>query len=98
MKFSFYKDSKNRTEIWIISQKELLLNLYQKKISYTWVHPNIPDFQRTVVTWELEKIENNRTKLKLVHIGFKTGKMLKEHDEGWTYFLDELAKYCKARQ
>jgi uncharacterized protein YndB with AHSA1/START domain len=69
-----------------------------KKISYSWEHPSIPDFPRTVVTWELQKIENNKTRLNLIHTGFNEAKMPKareEHDEGWTYFLGELAKYCK---
>ena len=34
-----------------------------RKISYTWHEPNIPDFPRTVVTWELEKLEDNRTRV-----------------------------------
>ena len=98
MKFSFYKDLKNtHRDMDYFPEGTITEFIPNKKISYTWEHPNVPDFPRTVVTWELEKIENNRTKLKLVHIGFKAGKMLKEHDEGWTYFLDELAKYCKGR-
>jgi uncharacterized protein YndB with AHSA1/START domain len=55
----------------------------------------------TIVTWELQKIENNKTRLNLIHSGFKAAKMPKareEHDEGWTYFLSELAKYCKQRR
>ena len=27
-----------------------------KRMSYTWEHPNIPDFPRTVVVWELERM------------------------------------------
>jgi uncharacterized protein YndB with AHSA1/START domain len=73
-----------------------------QKLSYTWEHPNIPDFPRTVVTWELEKTEKNKTTLKLSHTGFKVDKGadkgFKEHNEGWTYFLTELAKYCEKRK
>jgi len=38
----------------------------------------------------------------LSHTGFKVDKGadkgFKEHDEGWTYFLTELAKYCEKRK
>jgi hypothetical protein len=47
------------------------------------------------VTWELEKIENNKTILKLLHTGFKAGEKAKQYDEGWSHFLNELVKYCE---
>jgi hypothetical protein len=37
-----------------------------------------PDFPRIVVTWELEKIENNKTSLKLVHTGFNVDEKAKK--------------------
>lgn len=42
-----------------------------KKISYIWENSYEPDFPRTVVTWELEKIDNDKTNLKLLHTPFK---------------------------
>jgi hypothetical protein len=53
-------------------------------------------FPNTVVTWELEKIDNDKTRLKLSHIGFNAGEIAKKHDEGWFHFLNELTKYCQA--
>ena len=44
-----------------------------KKLSYTWKFNDTPDFPETTVTWELEQIEHNKTKLELTHSGF-TGK------------------------
>src|SRR5215467_10676878 len=100
MKFSFYKNSKrgnqecgrerDKVKEGIIS--EFILN---KKISYTWEDSYEPDFPRTVVTWELEKIENNKTNLKLLHKGFKVEEQAKPYDEGWSHFLNELIKYCE---
>ncbi len=66
-----------------------------KKISSTWEDLYEPDFPTTVVTWELEKIENNKTSLKLLHTGFKTSEKVKQYDEGWFHFLNELVKYCQ---
>lgn len=52
--------------------------------------------------WELEEIDNNKTKVVLNHSGFtgkETGKLSsKEFDNGWTYFLDRLEKYCKTNK
>ncbi|MGB8935843.1 MAG: SRPBCC domain-containing protein [Candidatus Nitrosopolaris sp.] len=72
MKFSFYKNSKrgnqecgrDRDYFHEGTISEFVLN---KKISYTWEDSYEADFPRTVVTWELEKIENDKTNLKLLH-------------------------------
>lgn len=102
IKFSFYKDSKNtHRNMDYFPEGTIIEFIPDKKISYSWEHPNIPDFPRTVVTWELQKIENNKTRLNLIHTGFKAAKMpnaREEHDEGWTYFLNELANYCKQKR
>ena len=100
MKFSFYKNSKRgNQECGRDTDKfaegtvtELILN---KKISYTWENSAEPDFRRTVVTWELQKIDNEKTNLKLLHTGFKAGEKVKQYDRGWSHFLDELKKYCE---
>jgi len=100
MKFSFYKNSKRgNQECGRDTDKfaegtvtELILN---KKISYTWENSAEPDFPRTVVTWELQKIDNEKTNLKLLHTGFKAGEKVKQYDGGWSHFLDELKKYCE---
>jgi hypothetical protein len=54
------------------------------------------------VSWELEEIEQNKTRVELVHSGF-TGKepenlSSKGHDEGWTHVMNELSKYCLQRK
>jgi Activator of Hsp90 ATPase homolog 1-like protein len=48
---------------------------------------SIPDFPETIVTWELEPMNQNKTRLTLIHSGF-TGKEpshknAKDHDEGY---------------
>ena len=57
-------------------------------------HSQLP---RTVVTWELEKIEKNKTRLYLSHTGFRASQMAKKHDEGWSHFLSEFTEilFCK---
>jgi uncharacterized protein YndB with AHSA1/START domain len=76
--------------------KEFIPN---KKVSYTWQLKGTPEFPETTVTWELEEIEANKTRVELVHSGFtgkEEGKLsFTEHDKGWSYFLDRLAKHCE---
>jgi len=77
--------------------KEFIPN---KKLSYTWQHKEVLDFPETIVTWELEEIGANKTRVELIHSGF-TGKeerkSFTEHDKGWSYFLGRLQKYCKEK-
>ena len=71
-----------------------------KRLSYSWRFDDTPDFPETVVTWELEQINSNKTRLKLTHAGF-TGKekenfSIESHNQGWSEALDKLAKYCES--
>ncbi len=53
------------------------------------------DFPETIVTWELEEISKNKTRLTLTHVGFTSKDQIKDHFEGWSFFLNELVSYCK---
>ena len=53
------------------------------------------------MTWELEQLGRNKTRVTLIHSGF-TGKEeeykgIKEHDEGWDYFTARLIEYCNEK-
>ena len=100
MKFSFYKNSKRGNQDCgrdkdKFAEGTISEFILSKKISYTWQNSYEPDFPRTVVTWELEKIDNDKTNLKLLHTGFKPDEKVKQYDEGWSHFLNELIKYCE---
>ena len=103
-KFSFYKDSDRRSKKMdqdFFPEGKVLEFAPNKKLAYTWQHKNIPDFPETVVTWELEQLSKNKTRLTLTHSGFtgKEGdqKSAKEHSQVWSYFLGELVSYCKKK-
>jgi uncharacterized protein YndB with AHSA1/START domain len=99
VRFSFYKE-KSAAE----HQRDFLQEgtvkefIPSKKLSYTWRFNDTPEFPETIVTWELEEIDHNKTRVVLNHSGFtgkETGKLSStEFDSGWTYFLDRLDKYC----
>ncbi|MGA8083952.1 MAG: SRPBCC domain-containing protein [Candidatus Nitrosopolaris sp.] len=104
MKLSFYKEkSENDHPCTGDASPEGTIKEFipNKKLSYTWQHKDVPEFPETVVSWELEDIGANKTRVELIHSGF-TGKeerkSFKEHDQGWTYFLDRLEKYCKDKK
>ncbi len=102
-KFSFYKesDTSGKMDQDFFPEGKVLEFVPNKKLAYTWQHKNMPDFPETVVTWELEELGKNKTRLTLTHSGF-TGKEVgitsaKEHNEGWSYFLGELVSYCRKK-
>jgi Activator of Hsp90 ATPase homolog 1-like protein len=94
---SFYKQgNREHRSFDFFPEGAIIEFIPNKRISYTWQEPNTVDFPRTVVTWELEELENNKTRVELLHKGFQAGKLF-EHDEGWSYFLNQLQKYCGNR-
>jgi uncharacterized protein YndB with AHSA1/START domain len=95
VKFSFYKTNTEYRQIDYFPEGTVIEFLPNKKISYSYREPKITSFPNTVVTWELEKIDNNKTRLNLSHTGFRAGEIITKHDEGWSYFLVELTKYCQ---
>jgi uncharacterized protein YndB with AHSA1/START domain len=96
VKFGFYNTDTEYRQIDYFPEGTVIEFLPNKRISYTYCEPKIADFPKTVVTWELEKIENDNTLLKLSHTGLKAGEIIRKHDEGWSHFLNELTKYCQA--
>jgi uncharacterized protein YndB with AHSA1/START domain len=99
-KFSFSKDSKRTTCVRDhdkSNEGRILEFTKNKKLVYTWQDMDVPDFPETIVTWELEELSKNRTRLTLTHTGFTINDQVKGHYEGWSFFLDELASYCKKR-
>jgi len=102
IKFSFYKDSVRacgKRDSDSFNEGRILEFESNKKLVYTWKWAGVPDFPETIVTWELEQIGKNKTKLTLTHKGF-SGKepermSFNRHDQGWTFTLNDLVSYCK---
>jgi uncharacterized protein YndB with AHSA1/START domain len=102
-RFTFYENSDMRRKKQggdFFPEGKVLEFIPNKKLSYSWQHKNISNFPETIVTWELEPIRKNKTKVTLTHSGFtgKEGdKSIEEHTQGWSYFLNELVVYCKEK-
>ena len=101
---SFLKDSKNprmKMDRDFINEGKVIEIIQNKKLVHTWQWKAFSGFPETTVSWEIEKINHNKTKLTLAHFGF-TGKeeglaSIEEHKKGWTFFLNELVSYCKKK-
>jgi uncharacterized protein YndB with AHSA1/START domain len=84
---------------------EVLEIVPNKKLVYTFIPDEEyrPDGVRpkpTVVTWSLEEVGKNRTKVTLVHSGFtkEMDKHFKDVTAGWSYFTARLVEYCKNKK
>lgn len=105
MRFTFTTDSERtnfkKRETDKSSTGRVVDLVKNKKLAYTWQSEGVPDFPETVVTWELESLSDNRTKVTLTHTGF-TGKepasvSYEGHNQGWSHFVEELVKYCEKK-
>jgi len=100
VRFTFNKESSKKQDTDCGGSSEGIVKEFipNKKVSYTWQFKDAPEFPETTVTWELEEIDANKTRVELVHSGFtgkEEGKLSSgSHDQGWTYFLGRLEKYC----
>ena len=72
---------------------EILDLVPNQRLSFTWKNMSDPNFPETVVTWTLESLENMKTRVTLVHSGFKEGRWRDLHDGGWSYFIARLKEY-----
>ena len=100
-RFSFFKEKSKELERDYSPEGTVKEFVPNKKVSYTWQLKDIPEFPETTVTWELQEIGANKTRVELVHSGFtgkEEGKLsFREHDQGWSYFLGRLEKYCQKK-
>jgi uncharacterized protein YndB with AHSA1/START domain len=70
-----------------------------KEISYTWKFVTKPEYNKnTIVTWKLEQLDNNKTKITLIHSGFTNIDKIQyyEHNEGWDWYTNRLEKFVMA--
>lgn len=81
---------------------EVLEIVPNKRLAYTFIPDETyrPDGVRappTIVTWSLEEMGKNKTRVTLVHSGFtkEMEKDFKETTAGWNYFAGRLVDYCK---
>jgi uncharacterized protein YndB with AHSA1/START domain len=102
MHFEFHADHKGQNKCNNTLNGKILEYVPNKKLSYTFIPGDkyMPDGIRvppTTVTWNIEEIGKNKTRVTLIHSGFtkELDKMFKETTDGWNYFTGRLVTYCK---
>jgi len=81
---------------------EVLEIVSNKKLVYTFIpdeeyRPDGVRSKTTMVTWSLEEVGKNKTRVTLVHTGFtkEMDKHFKDVNSGWAYFTARLVQYFK---
>ncbi len=64
-----------------------------KKLVYTWSHPNVPDFPITKVSWNLEQITKNKTKVIITHSGFVNESTMNSYNKKWLWITEHLSSF-----
>ena len=67
-----------------------------KELSYTWNFTTKPEYNKnTIVTWKLERLDYDRTKITLIHSGFTNVDKIQydEHNEGWDWYTKRLENF-----
>ena len=69
-----------------------------KEISYTWDFTTKPEYNKnTIVRWQLEQLDNNKTKITLIHSGFTNVDRIQydEQYEGWDWYTKRLDSFIR---
>ncbi len=87
---------------------EILEYIPDKKFSYTFIPgrgcisdmPSDGKIKPTIVTWELEELGKNKTRVTLTHSGFdkEMDEIFKQTTAGWNYFAGRLVTYCQNKR
>ncbi len=64
-----------------------------KKLTYTWSHPNVPDFPMTKVSWNLERVAKNKTKVIIIHSGFVNESTMNSYNKKWLWITEHLNSF-----
>jgi uncharacterized protein YndB with AHSA1/START domain len=95
MLFQFLKEnSEMLTEDFVVEGK-IMEFIPNRKLSYTWKPVDDESYPDSLVSWTLEDISENKTKLTLDHTGLDGAKDASHLDEGWSYFLNKLVGLFK---
>lgn len=96
-KFSQFKTDDKSSKNYLMDGKVIELE-ENKKLAYTWGHPNIPEFPPTKVIWTLEEIGEGMTKVTIIHTGFSDDDMMRSFSERWVWFTGRLSVFAVSKR
>ena len=69
-----------------------------KKLTYTWSHPDVPNFPLTKVIWNLEQMEKNKTRVVIVHSGFVDENTMNSYSNRWLWITKNLNIFVASKK
>ena len=69
-----------------------------KKLAYTWSHPDVPNFPLTEVSWNLEQVGKDRTRVVIVHFGFVDENIRNSYDRRWLQIAEHLDVFAASNK
>ena len=88
--FRFLKEKSEQLENDYIVEGKITELIPDKKLAYTWNPIGEPELENSVVSWNLEKLDSNKTKVSVAHSGLEHCKYYEKLDAGWSFFLNKL--------
>ena len=93
--FRFLKERSEKLEKDFVIEGKITEIIPNQKLSYTWKPIDDPEYPNTLVTWTLESINKNKTKVTVLHSGLEQVKGYTQLDDGWSYFINKLGDLFK---
>ena len=93
--FRFPRSSSN--DLNIIEGKIIELEK-NKKLAYTWSHPDVPNFPLTKVSWNLEQIGKNKTRVMIIHSGFIDENTMNSYNKRWLGIAKRLDIFAVSKK
>ena len=69
-----------------------------KKLAYTWSHPDVPNFPITEVSWNLESLDKNKTKVVIIHSGFVDEGTMNSYNKRWFWITEHLDVFIVSKK
>ena len=92
MMFRFLKEKSEMLDQDYVVKGKVIEVIPDKKLVYSWKPIDDPKFPDSIVTWTLESIDSDKTKVTLTHSRLEGCEIFALLDAGWEYFLKKLAK------
>ena len=90
MLFRFLKEKSQMLDQDYVVQGKVLEVIPDKKLVYSWKPIDDPKFPDSIVSWTIESIDSDKSKVTLTHSRLEGCMMFNLLEAGWEYFLKKL--------
>ena len=89
-----FKFSNSSTDIPGTIEGKIITLEKNKKLEYTWSHPDVQDFPITKVSWNLVKLEKTKTRVVVTHSGFVDETTMNSYNKRWLWITEHLDSFA----